>query len=150
MHLRIVNVGKLLRNINIAVLFRHPDRGLQTFIHAFADVTVIMYKDHFRPVRPDKFPSLFRYGIRHDDLYLVSLNGADQSKADPLIAAGRFNDHRIFSYQAFLLRFLQHIECGARLDGAADIQSFIFHKDLCHGIVCQFVQSDDRRMSDRL
>ena len=102
-----------------------------------------------RAVMADQFPAFLADRVRHDNDRPVSADGSDKRQADPLVAAGRFDNNAVRADQAFLLRLQEHIHRGPGLNGSADVQRFHLHQDLRAVLPREFVQPDDRRVTDR-
>ena len=90
------------------------------------------------------------YRVRHNDYRLISLNRTDKREAYSLIAACRLDDYGIFIELALFLGALDHVERRTCLNGASDIQTFVFNKDVCRAFGYYVIQLDKRCISDCL
>jgi len=149
-HLWICGVFKLLGNIDVGIFSLDAERCAQAFVDAFADVAVVMHKAHLRTVMLDKLPAFNADRIRHDNDGSVAAHSADERKADALIAARRFDDDGVFCDEPVSLGAADHIVRCARLDRAADVQPFEFDENLRAVRIGHPVQTDQRRVPDRI
>ena len=67
----------------------------------------------------DELAAFLADGVGHDDDGAVAPDRAYERESDTLIAARRLDDDRVVVNQTLLLRLNDHIQRGARLDGAA-------------------------------
>ena len=128
MNHRVGLVLKLLRNENLWVFCCHFFCGFYTFIDAVSDIAFIVNQNYLCSVMLHKEPSLAAYGIGHDDNGFVALNSAYKSKADSLVAAGRFHNNGIRRKNAVIFGFFNHIERSPGLDRPSYVKSFIFYQ----------------------
>ena len=142
----VVRVGKLLRDKDLGVSLTHAQGGLQTFFDALADVAVVMHKAHFRSVVVHELAPLETHRVRHDDDRFVTLDGADQRKADALVAAGGLHDHGVRAQKPGFLSLLDHVERRAAFDGAAHVQGFHLYQNFGAVGSGQFMETDHRGM----
>ena len=136
---RVCGVGKLLWHIDTVILARHFKRRMQTFLNAFANVSVVMDEDDLRAVMLNELSALVAYGIGHDNNGFGAAYRADERKADALIAAGRFDNDGVGLDFTASFAIQNHIVGGPRFDGTADVQSLVFYKYLrivlsCHPV----------------
>ena len=148
-HSGVCRVVELAGNEDSRVVFSHFVRNSLAFRDAVADIARIVYQNDFRAVVLHQLAALLGNRVRHDDLDRVALDRAAQRKADALVAAGRLDDDRVRMEQAAALGVLEHVERGARLDRAADIQTFKFDKHIGRARRDHAVQTHHRRMADR-
>ena len=148
--LRVVRIGKLLRNEYPRILRFHLQGPVQAFGDAFSDIPVVMNKDHFGPVMLYELPALLADGIRHDDDRPVAPYRADQSQADSLISARRLHDNRVLMDESLFFRLLYHVPGSPRLDRTSYVEAFKFDKYLRVSGFVHSVQTYDGRVSERI
>ena len=94
--------------------------------------------------------TLVAYRVRHDDYCAVTLDCANKREAYALVAARWLDDNGIFIELALFLGTLDHVERRTGLDGASDVQTFVFNKNVCRAFGHNVIQLDKRRVSDGL
>ena len=109
-----------------------------------------MHELYLRAVVPDELPPLLADGVRHDDDRVIALDRADEREPDALVAAGGLDDHGVRVQQPGVFRLLDHVQRGARLDGAAHVQTLELHEDLRAARLRHPVKAHERGMPHRL
>ena len=148
-HRGVRRVVKLAGDKDLRIVCRHFVRDPLAFRNTVADIARVMHQDDLRTVVLHQLAAFLGDRVRHDDLDRVALDRAAQRKADALVAAGRLDDNRVRLKEAAALGVLEHVERGARLDRAADVQSLKLYKHVGRTRRDHAVQAYHRRMADR-
>ena len=109
-------IGELLGNENLRIFLRHALRHRGALGNRIADVARIMNETDLRAVMLDQLPTLFTDAVGHDDDRLIAAHGADERKANALIAARRFDDDGIGLEASAGLGIENHVVGRPRLD----------------------------------
>ena len=120
-------VHKLSRNKGPFCLLCELLRLLDRTFHSFRSFR----QDNLCAVCLQDVPSLHAHGLRHRQNDPVSFSCSNGCKADPGIAAGRFDDHRAFFQKSLLFRVLDHGLCDTVLHGTSRIEILQFCENSC-------------------
>ncbi len=97
----------------------------------------------------DELAAFLADGVGHNDDGAVAPDRAYERESDTLIAARRLDDDRVVVNQTLLLRLNDHIQRGARLDGAAYIERLELDENVSAVLVYHAVQSNQRGLTYR-
>lgn len=142
-------IGELLGNENLRIFLRHALRHRGALGNRIADVARIMNETDLRTVMLDQLPTLFTDAVGHDDDRLIAAHGADERKANALIAARRFDDDGIGLEASAGLGIENHVVGRPRLDRTADVQGLELHQHFRHVRRHHLTQPHQRGVSDR-
>ena len=147
---RVGGIRELLRHEDAWILLRHALRDGGTFGDGRADVAGVVHENDLRPVVAHELAALLAHAVRHHDDGLVSLDRADEGETDALVAACRLHDDGVRLEPPALFGVSDHVEGGARLDGAAHVERLELHQHLGHVGCDHAVQAHKRGVPYRV